>query len=81
MVKIEHCSLCLSVCLNLFKSYGVGGVVAHVILVSALGRNPFFSLYFGTFIQLWGLLGQGPGLGLGPIGYCSGPNLTFLALT
>ena len=45
----------------------VGGVVvAHVILVSALGPNPSFFLFWGTFIQLGGLLGQGPGLGLGP---------------
>jgi len=41
-------------------------VVAHVILVSALGPNPSFFLFRGTFIQLGGLLGQGPGLGLGP---------------
>ena len=47
--------------------WGVGwGVVAHVILVSALGPNPSFFLFRGTFIQLGGLLGQGPGLGLGP---------------
>ena len=45
--------------------WGGGGVVAHVILVSALGPNPFFS-FLGTFIQLGGLLGQGLGLGLGP---------------
>ena len=45
---------------------GWGGVVAHVILVSALGPNPSFFLFWGTFIQLGGLLGQGPGLGLGP---------------
>ena len=38
----------------------------HVILVSALGPNPSFYLFWGTFIQLGGLLGQGPGLGLGP---------------
>ena len=37
-----------------------------MILVSALGPNPSFFLYWGTFIQLGGLLGQGPGLGLGP---------------
>ena len=40
--------------------------MAHVILVSALGPNPSFFLFFGTFIQLGGLLGQGLGLGLGP---------------
>ena len=52
----------------MLKSYRVGGVVvvAHVILVSALGPNPSFFLFWGTFIQLGGLLGQGPGLGLGP---------------
>ena len=51
----------------MLKSYGWGGlVVAHVILVSALGPNPFFFLFWGTFIQLGGLLGQGPGLGLRP---------------
>ena len=42
------------------------GRVGHVILVSALGQNPSFFLFWGTFIQLGGLLGQGPGLGLGP---------------
>ena len=41
-------------------------MVAHVILVSALGPNPSFFFFWGTFIQLGGLLGQGPGLGLGP---------------
>ena len=45
---------------------GGGGVVAHVILVSAHGPNPSFFLFWGTFIQLGGLLGQGPGLRLGP---------------
>ena len=44
----------------------MGGVVAHVILVSALSPNPSFFLFLGTSIQLWDLLGQGPGLGLGP---------------
>ena len=34
---------------------GGGGVVAHVILVSALGPNPSFFLFWGTFIRLWGL--------------------------
>ena len=43
-----------------------GGVVAHVILVSAQGPNPSFFFFWGTFIQLGGLLGQGLGLGLGP---------------
>ena len=43
-----------------------GWGVAHVILVSALGPNPSYFLFWGTFIQLGGLLGQGPGLGLGP---------------
>ena len=38
-------------------------VVAHV---SAQGPNPSFSFFGGTFIQLWGLLGQGLGLRLGP---------------
>ena len=37
-----------------------------MILVSALGPNPSFFLFWWTFIQLGGLLGQGPGLGLGP---------------
>ena len=45
------------------KSYGV---VAHVILVSALGPNTSFFLLGGTFIQLWGLLEQGLGLRFGP---------------
>ena len=51
----------------MLKSCGVGGwVVAHVILVSALGPNPSFFLFWGTFIQLGGLFGQGLGVGLGP---------------
>ena len=48
------------------KSYWWGGWVAHVILVSAQGPNPSFFLFWGTFIQLGGLLGQEPGLVLGP---------------
>ena len=35
-----------------------------MILVSALGPNPSF-LFWGTFLQLWDLLGQGLGLGPG----------------
>ena len=31
--------------------------VAHVILVSALGPKPSFFLFWGTFVQLGGLLG------------------------
>ena len=54
----------------MLKSYGWGGgggvVVAHVILVSAQGPNPSFFFFWGTFIRLGGLLGQGLGLGLGP---------------
>ena len=51
----------------MLKSYGwVGWWVAHVILVSAQGPNPSFFFFGGTFIQLWGLLGQGLGLRLGP---------------
>ena len=38
--------------------------VAHVILVSVLGPNPSF-LFWWTFLQLWGLLGQGLRLGPG----------------
>ena len=34
--------------------------------MSAQGPNPSFFLFWGTFIQLGGLLGQGLGLGLGP---------------
>ncbi len=45
---------------------GGGGVVAHVKKMSAQGPNPSFFLFWGTFIRLWGLLGQGLGLGLGP---------------
>ena len=41
------------------------GWVAHVILVSARGPNPSFFLFWGTFIQLGGLLGKGLGLGPG----------------
>ena len=53
----------------MLKSYGWGGgvgwggVVAHVILVSALGPNPSFFLFFGGLLFD---LGQGLGLGLGP---------------
>ena len=43
----------------------IGGVVSHVILVSAQGLNPSF-FGGGNFIQLGGLLGQGLGLGPGP---------------
>ena len=54
----------------MLKSYGWGGGVvgwvAHVILVSAQGPNPSFFFFWGTFIRLGGLLGQGLGLGLGP---------------
>ena len=32
----------------------------------SLRSKSFFFLFWGTFIQLGGLLGQGPGLGLGP---------------
>ena len=39
--------------------------VAHVILESAQGPNPFFSFFLRTSIQLGGLLGQGLGLGPG----------------
>ena len=34
------------------KVMGGGVVVAHVILVSALGQNPSFFFFLGTFIQL-----------------------------
>ena len=44
----------------------MGGVVAHVILVSAQGPNPSFFFFGGAFIQLGGLFGQGLRLGLGP---------------
>ena len=37
-----------------------------MILVSAQGPNPSFFFFWGTFIQLGGLLGQGLGPGLGP---------------
>ena len=53
----------------MLKSYrvvGWVGWVAHVILVSAQGPNPSFFFFWGTFIRLGGLLGQGLGLGLGP---------------
>ena len=46
----------------LLKSYGWDGEVAHVIFVSAFGPNPSFFYFFGTFIPLGGLLGQGLGL-------------------
>ena len=54
-------------------------MVAHVILVSALHPNPSFFLFWGTFIQLGGLLGQGPGLGLGPgLDNCTTSSLTYM---
>ena len=37
-----------------------------MILVSAQGPNPSFFFFWGTFIQVGGLLVQGLGLGLGP---------------
>ena len=52
-------------CLKVMGGW-VGGVVAHVILVSAQGPNPSFFFFWGTFIRLGGLFGQGLGLGLGP---------------
>ena len=48
------------------RGWGGGVVVAHVILVSAQGPNPSFFFFWGTFIRLGGLFGQGLGLGLGP---------------
>ena len=54
----------------MLKSYRVGwvggGPCDFSILVSALGPNPSFFLFWGSFILLRGLLGQGLGLGLGP---------------
>ena len=57
----------------MLKSWVVGwwdggwcGVVAHVILVSAQGPNPSFFFFWGAFMQLGGLFGQGHGLGLRP---------------
>ena len=47
----------------------VGRVI--VILVSAQGPNPYFFNFWGTFIQLGGLLGQGLELGPGLV------NCTF----
>ena len=44
----------------------MGGVVAHVKIVSAQGPNPSFHLFWVEFIQLGGLLGQGLGPGPGP---------------
>ena len=42
------------------KSYRVeGGVVAHVIIVSALGPNPSFFLFLGDFYSTWGPVGTG----------------------
>ena len=53
---------------RVLQSWGwvVVGWVAHVIIVSAQGPNPSFFFFWGTFIRLGGLLGQGLGLGLGP---------------
>ena len=44
----------------------MGGVVAHVILVSALGPNSSILLMGRLFIQVGDPLGLGPGPGLGP---------------
>ena len=38
---------------------GGGGVVAHVILVSALGPNPSFFPFLGDFYSTWGPVGTG----------------------
>ena len=46
-------------------------VVAHVILVSALGPNPSFFFFGGTLILLGGQLGQGLGLGPGLDNSCN----------
>ena len=48
----------------MLKSYGVGRWVAHVILESAQGPNPSFSLFWGTFIQLGGCWDRGLDLDL-----------------
>ena len=51
----------------MLKSYGwfgVGGVVAHVILVSALGPNPSFSFFWGLLFNLGACLDRGPDLDL-----------------
>ena len=37
----------------MLKSLGGGVVVAHVILVSALGPNPSFFLFLGDFYSTW----------------------------
>ena len=59
-----------------------GGWVALVILVSALGTNPSFFLFWTLFFNL---LGQGLGLGPGLDNYCYLPlrlslvyNITIL---
>ena len=41
-------------------------IATQTSMNSVFGPNAPFFLYWGTFIQLGGLLGQGPGLGLGP---------------
>ena len=41
----------------MLKSWGWGGVVAHVILVSAQGPNPSFFFFWGTFHSTWGPVG------------------------
>ena len=47
-----------------------------MIIVSALGPKSFFFPFWGTFIQLGCLLGQGLGLGLGPgLDNKSGPGI------
>ena len=52
----------------MLKSFGVGGwvgwVVAHVILVSALGPNPSFFLFGGLLFNLGACWDRGPDLDL-----------------
>ena len=43
---------------------GVGGWMAHVILVSALGPNPSFFLFWGLLFNLGACWDRGPDLDL-----------------
>ena len=50
----------------MLKSYGLGGGGGPCDFSVSPRSKSFFFLLWGTFIRLWGLFGQGLGLGLGP---------------
>ena len=77
MGRLEHELFCQS---TLSSLKVIGWVGADVILVSALGPNPSFFLFGGTFIQRRGLVGQQLGLGLRP-GLDNSRLLCYLSFT